>query len=153
MDQAVLEEIIMSREMAIYTTDIDREQLGHLIDRVRNQGQKGDFFYINKLQKKLESAESVASKQIPPDVVTMESQVRLKDLDTGKVQVYSIVFPSEANYDQGKISILAPIATALLGNKCGDTVEVQAPSRVRRLKIEKILYQPESASPGGSAYT
>lgn len=132
--------------MPIYTTEIDRERLGHLIESVRNQNQKADFSYINSLEEKLECAESVASEQIPPDVVTMGSQVRLKDLDTDKNQIYSIVFPTEANSDEGKISILAPLATALLGNKRGDMVEVQAPLRIRRLKIEEILYQPESAS-------
>lgn len=143
----------MLREIAIYTTDIDRERLGHLIDNVRNQGQRADFSYINNLEEKLEFAESVASEQIPPDVVTMDSQIRLMDLDTGKVQIYSIVFPSEANFDQGKISILAPLATALLGHRRGDRVEVQAPSRVRRLKIEEILYQPESAISDDSTHT
>lgn len=135
----------MTKEMTIYTTDVDRQRLGHLIERVRNEGEKADFSYIKQLEEKLELAEAVAPEQIPSDVVTMRSKVSLKDLDTGKRQVYSIVFPMEANSDEGKISILAPLATALLGFKCGDTVEVQAPSRLRRLKIEEILYQPESA--------
>jgi regulator of nucleoside diphosphate kinase len=135
----------MTKEMTIYTTDVDRQRLGHLIERVRNEGEKADFSYIRQLEEKLELAEAVAPEQIPSDVVTMRSKVSLKDLDTGKRQVYSIVFPLEANTEEGKISILAPLATALLGFKCGDTVEVQAPSRLRRLKIEEILYQPESA--------
>lgn len=137
----------MLKELSTYTTDTDRQALARLIDSIRNQGFKDDLVYINNLEKKLEFAESVASTQISPDVVTMDSKFRLKDLDTGKDQIYSIVFPTDANYDEGKISILAPLATALLGNKRGDTVEVQAPSRVRRLKIEEILYQPEAAEP------
>ena len=52
---------------------------------------------------------------------------------------------AEANSEDGKISILAPIATAILGYRKGHTVEFQAPARIRRLKIEDILYQPESA--------
>lgn len=132
--------------MAIYTTELDHERLGHLIRSVRNHDQKADFSYFNNLEEKLEFAESVASRQIPPDVVTMGSQVKLKDLDTDDYQIYSIVFPTEANADEGKISILAPIATALLGNKTGDTVEVQAPYRIRRLRVEEILFQPEAAS-------
>lgn len=135
----------MTKTMTIYTTEIDRKRLGHLIERVRNQEQTENFSYINNLEEKLEFAEAVAPEQIPPDVVTMRSKVSLKDLDTNKKEVYSIVFPTEADYDEGKISILAPLATALLGYKCGDTVEFQAPSRLRRLKIEDILYQPEAA--------
>ncbi len=135
----------MTNQTTIYTTEIDRERLGHLIERVRNQDEKENFSYINNLEEKLECAEAVAPEQIPPDVVTMRSKVSLKDLDTNRTEVYSIVFPTEADYDEGKISILAPLATALLGYKCGDTVEFQAPSRLRRLKIKEILYQPEAA--------
>lgn len=135
----------MKKELTIYTTEIDRERLGHLIALVRNQDEKGNFSYINNLEEKLEFAESVAPGQIPPDVVTMRSRVSLKDLDSGDRYDYSIVFPSEAKTDEGKLSILAPLATALLGYRRGDTVEFQAPSRLRRLKIEEILYQPESA--------
>jgi regulator of nucleoside diphosphate kinase len=75
----------------------------------------------------------------------MRSKVKLKDMDTGEEAVYSIVFPTEANFDDGRISILAPMATALLGYKLGDTVEFEAPTRSRRLRIEEIVYQPESA--------
>lgn len=135
----------MTKERTIYTTKVDRERLGHLIERVRNQGEKENFSYINSLEEKLEFAEEVAPERIPPDVVTMRSKVSMKDLETGERYVYSIVFPTEADTDEGKLSILAPLATALLGYKCGDTVEFQAPSRLRRLKIEEILYQPESA--------
>jgi regulator of nucleoside diphosphate kinase len=140
-----ISEDIMAKEMTIYTTDIDRQRLGHLIERVRNQGDRAQLAYVKQLEEKLEFSEAVASQAIPSNVVTMRSKVSLKDLDTGKQQVYSIVFPVEADTDEGKLSILAPLATALLGFKCGDTVEVQAPSRLRRLKIEEILYQPESA--------
>jgi regulator of nucleoside diphosphate kinase len=56
-----------------------------------------------------------------------------------------VVFPSEADSEQGKISILAPVGTALLGYRVGDTVEWKLPGGLRRLKIERILYQPEAA--------
>lgn len=135
----------MVTEMTIYTTEIDRKRLGHLIERVRNQREQENFSYIRQLEEKLEFAEAVAPELIPPDVVTMRSKVSLEDLETGEKLTYSIVFQSESNHDEGKISILAPLATALLGYKRGDTVEFQAPSRLRRLKIEDILYQPESA--------
>jgi regulator of nucleoside diphosphate kinase len=56
-----------------------------------------------------------------------------------------VVFPSEADSEQGKISVLAPVGTALLGYRVGDTVEWVVPGGLRRLKIERILYQPEAA--------
>ena len=134
----------MTKETTIYTTEIDRRRLTHLIERVRNQGEKDNFSYINNLEEKLEFAEAVAPERIPPDVVTMRSKVSFKDLDTNEEYTYSIVFPTEADFGAGKISILAPLATALLGYKRGDTVEFEAPSRLRRLEIREILYQPES---------
>lgn len=129
----------------IYTTEIDHQRLGYLIEQVRNQGERSQMSYIDTLEEKLEFAELVAPESVPPDVVTMRSKVKLKDLDTDEETVYTIVFPAEADPDEGKISILAPLATALLGYRCGDTVEFQAPTRLRRLKIQEILYQPEAA--------
>lgn len=135
----------MSEQATIYISKTDRERLGNLIDLVRNGGDHSDLAYINRLEGELEFAEVVASESIPPDVVTMRSKVKLKDLDTGEESVYTIVFPSEANFADGKISVLTPMATALLGYSSGAIVEFQAPARLRRLQILGILYQPESA--------
>ncbi len=135
----------MTQHSTIYITKTDNERLGHLIRQVRDGYDTANQGYINRLEEELEYAEVVPSEQIPPDVVTMRSRVELTDLDTDEKMVYSIVFPTEANSDEGKISILAPIATAVLGYRRGDEVEFQAPARLRRLKIEDILYQPESA--------
>ena len=56
-----------------------------------------------------------------------------------------LVFPSDADIDEGRLSVLAPLGTALLGARVGDLVEVNAPAGVRRIKVEKVLYQPEAA--------
>jgi regulator of nucleoside diphosphate kinase len=135
----------MTHEATIYISETDRERLGHLIERVRNHGERSDLAYAKNLEDELELSEVVASQQVPADVITMRSRVRLKDLDTGNEAVFSIVFPSEANAEEDKVSVLAPLATALLGHRRGSTVQFQAPGRVRRLQILEILYQPESA--------
>jgi regulator of nucleoside diphosphate kinase len=135
----------MIQQSTIYISQTDRERLGNLIEQVRNQGDRSNFAYVNKLEEELDFAEVVASEEIPPDVVTMRSKVKLKDLDTKEEGVYSIVFPTEANFDEGRISVLAPLATALLGCRRGATIEFEAPGRTRRLQILEILYQPESA--------
>jgi regulator of nucleoside diphosphate kinase len=75
----------------------------------------------------------------------MRSRVRLKDLVSGETNIYSLVFPKEADFNQGKISVLAPIGTAILGYRKGDTIEWQVPSGLRRLRVDEILYQPEAA--------
>lgn len=135
----------MTQQATIYISETDRERLGNLIELVRNQGERSNLSYVEKLEDELEFAEVVASEDIPPDVVTMRSKVKLKDLDNHQESIYSIVFPSEANFDEGKISVLAPLATALLGSRLGATVEFEAPGRMRRLQILEILYQPEAA--------
>ena len=74
----------------------------------------------------------------------MRSTVRLSDLSTAEEMVYWLAFPTEANFDEGKISILAPVGTAMLGYRRGDVIEWEVPSGVRRLKVEEVLHQPES---------
>lgn len=135
----------MVKEETIWVTKTNLQRLVSLIERVRNQGERQLYQYIDKLEEKLEFAESAVSEEIPSSVITMRSKVLLKDLATGEEHFYAIVFPTEASYEEGKLSILSPLATALLGYRVGDTVEFQAPTRLRRLKVLEILYQPESA--------
>ena len=128
----------------IYITDFDMERLRKLIEGAAGRSPK-DREYIESLSEELDKAEVVPSKEIPADVVTMNSNLRVTDLDTGKEMVLRLVFPSESDFDRGRISILAPIGTALIGYRVGDTVEWQVPSGRRRLRIEEVLYQPEAA--------
>jgi regulator of nucleoside diphosphate kinase len=129
---------------SIYITELDYNRLNGLIDRTRERNGV-DKEYLNKLETELERAEVVDSKDVPADVITMRSKVRLKDLVSGESNTYSLVFPTEADFVEGKISVLAPIGTAILGYRLGDTIEWPVPSGLRRLKVEEILYQPESA--------
>lgn len=135
----------MIETATIYVTETDLERLGNLIKLIRNQNERAHFSYINTLEEKLEFAETAFSEDIPSNVVTMRSRVRLNDLKTGKDSTYTLVFPNEANLDEGKISILAPLATAILGRKLGEEVEFETPSGIRRLSVDEIIYQPESA--------
>jgi regulator of nucleoside diphosphate kinase len=132
-------------QTTIYITKTDAERLGNLIELTRDHGDRGNLAYVNTLEEELDFAEIVPSTNVRSSVVTMRSKIKLRDLDTGEENTYSIVFPSEADLDEGKISILTPLATAVLGRELGETVEFQAPARLRRLKITKIVYQPESA--------
>ena len=129
---------------SIYITELDYNRLSGLIDRTRERNGV-DKEYLNKLEAELERAEVVEANEIPADVITMRSKVRLKDLVSGESNTYSLVFPTESDFAEGKISVLAPIGTAILGYRLGDTIEWQVPSGLRRLKVEEILYQPESA--------
>jgi len=128
----------------IHITELDYNRLNGLIDRTRERN-GADREYLNKLEAELDRAEIVDPNDIPADVITMRSKVRLKDLVSGESNIYSLVFPTEADFAEGKISVLAPIGTAILGYKRGDTIEWPVPSGLRRLRVEEVLYQPESA--------
>lgn len=128
----------------ICITEPDYQRLCDLIEITRERNGV-DREYLNKLEAELDRAQIVDPKHIPADVITMRSKVRLKDLVSGEANTYSLVFPKEADFSEGKISVLAPIGTAILGFKRGDTIEWPVPSGVRRLKVDEILYQPEAA--------
>ncbi len=132
------------KQTTIHITKSDYERLSALIEKTR-EGNRMDRENLKKLEAELDRAEIVDAKDISKKVITMRSTVRLKDLVSGEANTYSLVFPSEADFSQGKISVLAPIGTAILGYKSGDTIEWPVPSGVRKLKIDKILYQPEAA--------
>jgi regulator of nucleoside diphosphate kinase len=143
-----LEEIMkgtITKEATIFINEVDLARLRKLIDLARETGNDANRRYLDRLECELERAEVVKPNDIPKDVVTMRSTVRLKDLDNGKEMVYSLVFPSEADIDEGKISVLAPVGTAMIGYRVGDVIEWEVPSGLRRLKVEEIIYQPEAS--------
>jgi regulator of nucleoside diphosphate kinase len=131
-------------ERTLFVTEFDIDRLRALLEGTRLWSTK-DREYLQHLEEELDRAQVVPSKDVPGDVITMNSRVTVKDLDSGRDLTVTIVFPPDADLDQGKISILAPIGTALLGYRVGDTVEWRVPAGVRRLRVEQILYQPEAA--------
>jgi regulator of nucleoside diphosphate kinase len=131
-------------ERTIYVTEFDLKRLSGLLDCAQSWGNK-DRDYFARLGEELEMAQVISPQEIPDDVVTMHSQARVRDLKTNEEMVFTLVFPAEADYERGRLSVLAPIGMALLGYRAGETVEWMVPSGVRRLKIEQVLYQPEAA--------
>jgi regulator of nucleoside diphosphate kinase len=127
----------------IYITDSDFERLRRLIAG-RRSSNSVDQEYLDILEHELDRAEIVQPDAIPHDVVTMNSEVRLRDLESGAVQVYHLVLPSQKRTGNS-ISVLAPIGTAMLGYRAGDVIEWQVPKGIRRLKILDVIYQPEAA--------
>jgi len=130
----------MSKKL-IYITDNDMKRLKELIMEADNGNKK----YLRELKDELDKGEVVDSRDIPNNIITMNSKVRLRDINTQKEMICWLVFPDDSNADQGKISILAPIGTALLGYKIGDIIEWKVPAGLTKLKVEEILYQPEAA--------
>lgn len=128
----------------IYITDNDMNRLEELLE-IANTINCRDNKHLQELARELESAEVVESTEIPAKVITMNSVVVLKDLETGDEKQFTLVFPRQANIDQNKVSILAPVGTAMLGCSIGHIITWNAPAGVQKMRVEKILYQPEAA--------
>jgi regulator of nucleoside diphosphate kinase len=98
-----------------------------------------------KLQNELMSAMVLEPQEIPNDVVTMNSVVKISFAEKGKQAEFKIVYPDEANFRERKVSIFSPIATALIGFRIGDLVEWALPGGLTKIRIDEITYQPEAA--------
>lgn len=132
----------MSRQ--IFITELDKERLQKVINEAKEYN-LGDKTYLRNLEKELNRAQIVASQKVPHDVITMNSRVMLKDLDTEEEIIYTLVYPPDADLMEDKISVLAPVGTAMLGFREGEVITWEVPAGVVRLKVAKILYQPEAA--------
>jgi regulator of nucleoside diphosphate kinase len=100
---------------------------------------------LNALGREVDRAVVVKPEEVPNDVITMNSRAELRDLATGERLTLTLAFPSQANIEEGKISVLAPIGAGMLGYRVGDEFEWQVPDGIRRMRVTKIHYQPEAA--------
>ena len=91
------------------------------------------------LERELSRATVVDSSEIPAEVVTMNASVLFRDLDSDEIEQYTLVYPANADVRRGRISVLAPIGTALLGYRVGDIVEWRVPSGKRRFEIVNVV--------------
>ncbi|MDD5642417.1 MAG: nucleoside diphosphate kinase regulator [Syntrophales bacterium] len=132
------------KDRTIYITKFDLERLEELL-AVAAEFSYRDRGDLEKLEEELHKGNVVDSKEVPPNVVTMNSRMRLLDVDRNQSMVYTLVFPKDADLDAGKLSILSPIGTAIFGYSVGDVIEWRVPKGIRRIKIEEVLYQPEAA--------
>ncbi|SEU10760.1 nucleoside diphosphate kinase regulator [Stigmatella erecta] len=128
---------------ALQITPEDMTRLRTVVER-HLEGTKAAA--AEQLELELDRAQLVRQEQIPPDIVTMRSRILFEDLDTGRRREASLVYPEEANMEQSRVSILAPVGLALLGLRVGDIIEWPLPNeRLGKLRILEVLYQPEAA--------
>lgn len=132
-----------TRDALVFVTDKDRSRLKALIRTLRYHRRCGA--YLNALERELRRARVVPSWEVPEDTVTMNSRVRVRDMDEDERVICSVVYPEQAGHEEDWISVLSPLGTALLGNRVGDVARCSLPSGTRDLKIEKLFYQPEAA--------
>lgn len=99
---------------------------------------------LAKLRGELERAAIRASAQMPGDVVSMNSLVQVRDLQNGETVSFKLAYPHDADPELHRISVLSPLGMAVIGEKAGSVVEWEFPTGKKRLKIERLFYQPES---------
>jgi len=131
-------------DRTVYVTKFDLERLEDLL-AVAAEFRYKDRADLRELEEELGNCKVVESTEVPPDVVTMNSRVRFRDVVTGEEMVFTLVFPKDADFSAGKLSVASPIGTAILGYSAGDTVEWRVPAGIRRIRVEELLYQPEAA--------
>lgn len=100
---------------------------------------------IENLEIELDRAQLLADNEVPSDLVTMNSIFRFENMSENKQMIMSIVYPQESNAQENKVSILAPLGSALLGLRVGQEINWQFPDgKTKKLKVLEMLYQPEA---------
>jgi regulator of nucleoside diphosphate kinase len=98
------------------------------------------------LAQELERAQVLPPEEIPEGIVTMHSRVDCEDELHDEKHSLTLVYPHEADFDKGRVSVLAPVGSALLGLSVGQTIDWTAPGgRKLRLRVTAVHYQPEAA--------
>jgi regulator of nucleoside diphosphate kinase len=124
----------------ILLSRFDHERLERLLAKV---GPRPD---LDALREELERAEVVDPGRVPANVVTMNSVVRFVDEESGRESEIKLVFPGHADVESSRISVLAPVGSALLGLSVGASIDWPLPNgRTRRLRVVALTYQPEAA--------
>ncbi|GAF03000.1 GreA/GreB family elongation factor [Saccharicrinis fermentans] len=135
-------------EEKIKITELDYARLSSLVGSARNI--KGiEHNYLEALAREIKRAEKVDSHSIEPEYVTMNSVVQVENVETKKRMTVKVVYPKEANFTKGYVSVFSPLGSALLGYKIGDSVQFEAPKGIVTVKILSLEYQPEA----NGAYT
>lgn len=129
----------MPQKPKITVSSLDMDRLDALLE-------SHDFPGKDALREELNRAEVRAPGDMPDDVVTMNSTVRFRVVDSGKDFSLTLVYPKDHGGEADRISILAPVGSALLGLAVGNEIEWPRPGGGSlRLKIINIIYQPERA--------
>jgi len=125
----------------ITITKNDKARLKKLIHHELSDGPQTEKS-LRKLNSELDKAKVVDNKELPKNVITMNSRVLVRL--NGNEEEVTLVYPQDADLSENKISVLSPVGTAILGYSEGDTIEWEVPSGVTEIHILKVLYQPEA---------
>ena len=130
----------MTRRPDIHVTHDDLQRLERVLAASKRTAN------IDALAAELGRAITIAPDALRADTATMNSRVRFRDLVTGEEAEITLVYPQDADVANGRISVLAPVGSALLGLSAGQVIEWRMPAGgARRLRLEAVLHQPEAA--------
>ena len=141
----VLPDTPTEEERAIYISKFDLERLKELIWVARSFGEDRSLPHLQELEIRLAKARVVEPRDVPADLITMNSAIRLWNLEDGTETVCTLAFPRDVGSKSELTSVLTPLGTVMLGSRVGDVLEVPSAQHVVRYKVEAIQYQPEAA--------
>ncbi|TWU19396.1 Regulator of nucleoside diphosphate kinase [Allorhodopirellula heiligendammensis] len=124
-------------------TRTDRQRLETLLDSHFVEAMWDERAHLSNLKEKLEAATVVDSREMLPDIVTMNSTVKLFDIDRREAETFTLVYPEEACIAEGKLSILSPLGTEVLGRRVTERFSLQVLTVKTRKRVENISFQPE----------
>ncbi|OJU90746.1 MAG: nucleoside diphosphate kinase regulator [Burkholderiales bacterium 66-5] len=130
----------MARKPQITLSSLDYERLQALLEKDGNA-----FPGREALEAELDRADVLEPKDMPPNVVTMNSTVRFTLKESGKTNTLQLVYPRDMDGSSDKVSIFAPVGIALLGLRVGDELQMPSPTGQVTVHVEAITWQPESA--------
>jgi regulator of nucleoside diphosphate kinase len=130
----------------IWTTAADMARLRACIEELGSRVDRRDRPHLDELEQELDRAKIIKNpKKTPTDVITMRSVVALENLRTGGALSCALVYPEEGQAEANQISVLAPLGTAMLGQRLGRTFKVRLPKGTAEFRVLAIEHQPEAA--------
>jgi len=125
-------------------TEFDRRRLENLVVAMRERSTL-DHPRWAALEEELGRARVLEQAEVPADVVTMNSVVRLMDLDSQEERTITLSFPQAEGHAADHVSVLSQLGLALLGSRERDELEIPTASKPQRWRVLRVLYQPEAA--------
>ena len=130
--------------MAKPTIIISQQDLQRLETMLEHQSKLSPT--MQHLEDELARADIVAPQDVPENVVTMNARVRITIASARESTEITLVYPHDFRGDKGQVNVLAPVGAAILGLAEGQEIEWPQPDgHLMKVKIEKVLYQPERA--------
>ena len=132
----------MARKPQLILSSLDLDRIEALLAAIPSSAFAGKA----ELQAELDRADVLPPEQMPPNVVTMNSTVQFSIVETGKELRLTLVYPRDLDGSADKVSIFAPVGSALLGLSVGDELAWPGPGgKAMTVQVKRIVYQPESA--------